>query len=162
VVGEAEGRIGGDGAADGDVGVLGEVEEFAGGELRVGGDVDADLGVFVGGEGGEEVWRGAGVGGEIGEDLGVLGGLREGFEEMAGGKRIRGDELLRGGRLGEFGEFLEEAGGERRLAEGDGGLAHAVATDAFEEGGGSEGGVGQGGERRAGSWELRAGSSEET
>jgi hypothetical protein len=60
--------------------------------------------------------------------------LGERFEEMAGRERIGGDELLRGRRRRKLGEFLEEAGGERRLAEGDGGLAHAVATDAFEDG----------------------------
>lgn len=91
---------------------------FARGELRVRGDVDADLGVFVCGEGGEEVrWR-AGIRREEGEDLGVLRGLRERFEEMAGGKWIRGDKLLRDGGLGEFGELLEQARGERRLAQG--------------------------------------------
>jgi hypothetical protein len=151
VVREPKGRIRSDGAADGDVGVLGEIEEFAGGELGVGGDVDADLGIFVRGERGKEVRGGAGIGREVGEDFGVLRGLREVFEEVAGGKWIRGDELLRGGGLGEVGEFLEEARGERGLAEGDGGLAHAVATDAFEEGGGGEGVGGQGG----GTEELR-------
>jgi hypothetical protein len=134
VVRETERRVGGDGAADGGVGVLGEIQQFARGELRVRGDVDADLGVFVRGEGGEEVRGRAGIRREEGEDLGVLRGLCERFEEMAGGKWIRGDKLLRDGRLGKFGELLEQARGERGLAQGDGGLAHAVATDAFEEG----------------------------
>jgi hypothetical protein len=71
--------------------------------------------------------------------------LREVLEEMTGRKWIRGDKLLGGGRLGKFGEFLEEAGGERWLAEGAGGLAYAIATDAIEEGGGGEGVGGQGG-----------------
>jgi hypothetical protein len=47
--------------------------------------------------------------------------------------------LLRGGGLGEFGQLLEEAGGKRGLAQGEGSLAHTVATDAFEDDGGSEG-----------------------
>ncbi len=145
VVRETEGGVRGDGAADGGVGVLGELEEFAGGEQGVGGDVDADLRVFVGSEGREEVRGSAGIGGEVGEDFRVLRGLREVLEEMAGRKWIRGDKLLGGGRLGEFGEFLEEARGERGLAQGAGGLAHAVATDAFKEGGGGEGVGGQGG-----------------
>ena len=148
VVREPEGGIGGDGAADGGIRILSEVEQFAGGELRVGGDVDTDLGVFVRGEGGEEMRRRAGIGCEVRKDLGVLRGLREVLEEMTGRKWIRGDKLLGGGRLGKFGEFLEEAGGERGLAEGAGGLAYAVATDAFEEGGGGEGVGRQGGGRR--------------
>jgi len=40
---------------------------------------------------------------------------------------------------------LKETGGKRGLAEGAGGLAHAVATDAFEDGGGGEGVGRQGG-----------------
>ena len=139
VVRESEGGVGGDGAADGSVGILSEVEQFASGELRVGGDVDTDLGVFVRCEGGEEMRGRAGIRGEVREDLGVLGGLREVLEEMTGRKWIRGDKLLGGGRLGKFGEFLKETGGKRGLAEGAGGLAHAVATDAFEYGGGGEG-----------------------
>ena len=133
MVRQTERRIGGDGAADGDVGVLGEIEKFARGELRVRGDVGADLRILVGGERAEEVRRRARVGREEGEDLGVLRGLREVFEEVTRRERVGGDELLRGGGLGEFGEFLEEARGNGRLAEGDGGLAHAVAADAFED-----------------------------
>jgi len=124
---------------------LSEVEQFASGELRVGGDVDTDLGVFVRCEGGEQMRGRAGIRGEVREDLGVLGGLREVLEEMTGRKWIRGDKLLGGGRLGKFGEFLKETGGKRGLTEGAGGLAHAVATDAFEEGGGGEGVGRQGG-----------------
>ena len=145
VVREPEGGIGGDGAADGGIRILSEVEQFAGGELRVGGDVDTDLGVFVRSEGGKKMRGRTGIRGEVREDLGVLGSLREVLEQMTGRKWIRGDKLLGGGRLGKFGEFLEQAGGKRGLAEGAGGLAHAVATDAFEDGGGGEGVGRQGG-----------------
>lgn len=122
---------------------MGKIQQFAGGELRVGGDMSANLGVLVDGKSGEQMRRCAGVGREKREDLGILGGLGEGLEQMARRKRIGGDELLGDGGLGQRCKFLEQAGGERRFAQGDGGLAHAVAPDAFEESGGGKGGVGQ-------------------
>jgi hypothetical protein len=67
---EAKAGVGGQGAADGGVGVVGEGEKLAGGELRMQGSLGADGGVGVRGELDQEMRRGARISGEKGEDGG--------------------------------------------------------------------------------------------